>query len=298
MALNSMTGFARAGGETQAFSWQWELRSVNGRGLDLRLRLPGGFEILEPQVRARVSAALKRGNVQATLLIRTHEGAQQLQVNRALLEALLREAARAAQRLPAQVSARVDAAALLNVRGVVESAPLDFSALAEQYAETLLAGLDEALEALKAMRTQEGARLARVIAAQVDEIARLVAKARAHPALKPENIRARLREQVARLLEASNGELDEQRLHQEAALLAVKADITEELDRLQAHVAAVRELLEAEEPVGRRLEFLAQEFNREANTLCSKAADAEITEIGVALKTVIDQFREQVANIE
>ncbi len=298
MTLHSMTGFARAQGELESFSWQWEIRSVNGRGLDVRLRLPGGFEALEQQVRQRIGARLKRGSVQASLQVRAGEGAQQLQVNRALLAALADEALRLSRRLEWQAEARLDVAALLNVRGVVETAQVDFSALAEAHAAALLAGLDEALAALLEMRAREGERLASVIAAQMDEIEALVRKARAHPALQPENIRARLKEQVARLLEASDGALDEQRLHQEAALLAVKADITEELDRLTAHVAAVRELLRAEAPVGRKLEFLAQEFNREANTLCSKAVDAAITDIGVALKTVIDQFREQVANIE
>ncbi len=296
MALSSMTGFSRAAGETQALSFFWEIRSVNARGLDARTRLPGGFESLEPEVRKRIAAKFRRGSVQVFLQVRTNGGDQALQVNRALLAQLVAEARRVAAALGAE-DAGVDAAALLAVRGVVEQAPVDFAALAEEYAGELLAVFDEALEKLAAMRRGEGARLAKVIAAQVDEIERLVKKARAHPALTPEAIRERIREQVSRLLEASE-KLDEQRLHQEVALLAVKADITEELDRLESHITAVRELLASDEPVGRRLDFLAQEFNREANTMCSKATDAEITEIGVALKTVIDQFREQVANIE
>ncbi len=298
MAPYSMTGFARSQGEGEHFSWQWEMRSVNGRGLDVRLRLPGGFDALEPEVRKRIAARLKRGSVQVSLQVRTREEAQALRVNRALLEALMREALNAARRLEMQADVRLDVAGLMNVRGVVETAQVDLSALAQDQADVLLAGLEEALEALLEMRAEEGRRLACVIAGQMDEVERLVGRARAHPALDPGNIRARLKEQVARLLEASEEALDAQRLHQEAALLAVKADITEELDRLEAHVAAVRALLQAGEPVGRKLEFLAQEFNREANTLCSKAVDAAITDIGVALKTVIDQFREQVANIE
>ncbi len=296
MVLSSMTGFARASGEVEAFSWLWEVKSVNARGLDVRMRLPGGFELLEPEARKRVSAWLKRGSVQVFLQVRTEAGAQALGLNQALLERLVAEARRLSRRLGAD-SAGVEPSALLAIRGVVEPAQVDFAALAEEYAPMLLAGFEEALERLARARAEEGARLKEVIARQIDDIGALVKRARAHPALRPESIRARLREQVARLLEAAE-QLDEQRLHQEAAILAVKADITEELDRLESHVAAARALLDASGPVGRKLEFLAQEFNREANTLCSKSVDAEITEIGVALKTVIDQFREQVANIE
>ena len=296
MALSSMTGFARASGEVAAFSWLWEVKSVNARGLDIRLRLPGGFDLLEPELRQRITARLKRGSVQVFLQIRAHGAEQALNINRGLLEQLLAEARHLARRLGAAPE-NVDAAALLSVRGVVEPAQVDFAALAEEHAPALLAGFEEALQRLAEARAEEGARLKEVIAAQLEEIGRLVQQARAHPALRPENIRQRLREQVARLLEASE-QLDEQRLHQEALLLAVKTDITEELDRLQSHLQAARELLTAEGPVGRKLEFLAQEFNREANTMCAKAVDAEIAAIGVALKTVIDRFREQVANIE
>ena len=296
MTLSSMTGFARAADEAEGVSWLWEIRSVNGRGLDVRLRLPNGFEALEPALRKRLAARLKRGSVQVFLHVQADAGEQRLRVNRALLESLVREARRVAVQLGLE-PVEVDAATLLAVRGVVEPVQVDMAALAQAHADVLVASFDEALEALVHMRREEGARLQEVIAAQVDEIERLVEEARAHPALTPEAMRARLREQVKRLLEASD-KLDEQRLHQEAALLAVKTDITEELDRLQSHVAAVRELLQADEPVGRRLDFLAQEFNREANTICSKAVDAAITDIGVRLKTVIDQFREQVANIE
>ena len=296
MGLSSMTGFARATGELEAFAWLWEVRSVNGRGLDVRLRLPNGFEALEPALRKRLSARLKRGSVQVFLHVQTRGGEHRLRVNRALLESLVREARRVAVQLGLE-PVEVDAATLLSVRGVVEQVPMDMAALAQAHAEEMLASFDAALEALVRMRREEGARLQEVIAAQVGEIERLVEEARAHPALAPEAMRARLKEQVTRLLETSD-KLDEQRLHQEAVLLAVKTDITEELDRLQSHISAVRELLAADEPVGRRLDFLAQEFNREANTICSKAVDAAITDIGVRLKTVIDQFREQVANIE
>ncbi len=296
MALSSMTGFARASGEEGALFWLWEVKSVNSRGLDVRMRLPGGFDLLEPEVRKRVSARLKRGSVQIFLQVRIQSTEQALNVNQPLLGRLITEARRISARL-GDDSAGVEAAALLSIRGVVEPVQVDYAALAEEYAPVLLAGFEEALRQLVAARAEEGARLREVIARQIDEIEALVRRARAHPALRPENIRRRVREQVARLLEATE-QLDEQRLHQEAVIMAVKADITEELDRLESHVAAVRALLDADEAVGRKLEFLAQEFNREANTMCSKAVDAEITEIGVALKTIIDQFREQVANIE
>jgi len=167
-----------------------------------------------------------------------------------------------------------------------------------EHGTAILEVLEQALTALQRAREEEGARIEEVLRAQLEEMAKLVARAREHPGRQPPAIRQRLREQVARLLEASEGELDEQRLYQEAVLMAVKADVAEELDRLQAHLQTAQELLAAREPVGRRLEFLAQEFNREANTLCAKAGDAALSAIGMELKAVVDRFREQVANIE
>ena len=298
MSLNSMTGFARAGGEVEPFTFQWEIRSVNGRGLDARFRLPPGFEALEPELRARLGKAIKRGSVQVSLSCDIKPGMMAaVEVNAALLDQLLAAALAAAKRA-ADDATRVDVGQLMRVRGVLDTPENGGrAAWAEEYAEALLAAFDEAVQALAAARAEEGARIEAVIRRQLAEIARLEEEARHHPARQPEAIRERLREQVARLLEASE-ELDAQRLHQEAVLLAVRADITEELDRLRAHLKAADELLAAREPAGRKLEFLAQEFHREANTLCSKANDAGLSAIGMALKAAIDQLREQAANVE
>ncbi len=297
MPLRSMTGFARAAGETSTFVFQWELKSVNARGLDARLRLPPGLDMLEPELRKRLSARLKRGHVQVNLACEPRvERRAAARVNRVLLEELLDVAEKAARRAGiAPVS--VDVASLLQVRGVVEVENGGRAAWAEEDGEELLSAFDKALEALALARAEEGARMARVLEDQLEEIAALVARARKHPGRQPEAIRERLREQVCRLMEATD-EFDEQRLHQEAMLLAVKSDIAEELDRLDAHLQAARELLREDAAVGRRLDFLAQEFNREANTLCAKAVDAELSAIGMQLKAVIDRFREQVQNIE
>ncbi len=298
MALKSMTGFARASGAQDGLEWNWEVRSVNGKGLDIRLRLPPGLEALDAPVRKALRQRFTRGSFQVSLQQARATAAAALRVNEELLSWLVQEARALHARIGSHAAA-VDPVALLSMRGVIEARE-EGADVAEVHGAALLASLEEALEGLAAARAEEGARLQAVIAAQLDEIARLAAVARADPARSPQAIARRLREQVARLLESLGGteELDGQRLHQEAALLAARADIAEELDRLDAHVAAARELLQAEGAVGRRLEFLAQEFNREANTLCSKAPDASISRTGLELKAVIDRFREQVANIE
>ncbi len=296
MPLSSMTGFARVAGQTEAISWTWELRSVNGRGLDVRVRLPSGFESLDAKVRQQVAACLKRGHVQVSLQVRRVSDTVTMKVNRALLNWLVEEA-KALERRLGPHAAPVEPAALLGLRGVLEPMDEDPQALLEKAERPLLKSLETALSDLVNIRRAEGARLKAVVAAQIDRIAALVQEARANPARRPEAIRERLREQVRRLLETETG-LDEDRLHQEAVLLAAKADVAEELDRLTAHVAAARELLEKEEAVGRRLDFLAQEFNREANTLCAKSNDVSLTRTGLELKAVIDQLREQVQNIE
>ena len=296
MPLSSMTGFARAAGQTEEISWTWELRSVNGRGLDVRVRLPSGFEPLDAKVRQRVAAHLKRGNVQVSLQVKRISDAVTMKVNRALLDWLVEEARALEGRLGLNAGP-VEPAALLGLRGVLEPVDEDPQALLDEAEGPLLESLETALADLVRIRQAEGARLKEVVAAQIDRIEALVREARANPARTPEAIRERLREQVQRLLETETG-LDEDRLYQEAVLLAAKADVEEELDRLEAHVAAARELLEKDGPVGRRLDFLAQEFNREANTLCSKSNDVSLTRTGLELKAVIDQLREQVQNIE
>jgi uncharacterized protein (TIGR00255 family) len=295
VALASMTAFARADGTAGGVRWTWEMRSVNGKGLELRLRLPPGYEPLEPQIRERCGKRLTRGNVQATLSLESDAPAQRLRINEAALADVLAAMERIGSRLSVQPPT-LDG--ILSIRGVVENGEDERDPEAEAALQKdMLAGLDRALADLVAMREREGAAIGAVLAARIDEIARLAGEAEASPARRPETIRARLAEQVAALLDAAPA-LDPDRLHQEAVLLATKADIREELDRLAAHVQAARALLGEGGPVGRRLDFLAQEFNREVNTLCAKANDRSLTAIGLELKAVVDQLREQIQNLE
>ncbi len=294
MPLNSMTGFARLDGSSGGNRFAWELRSVNGRGLDLRLRLPPGFDAVEAVVRRTASAALARGNVSITLTVTRETSSQTFRIDEGLLAALIDTARRYAG-TPGIRDASLDG--LLAVRGVVdvvEAAPDE--AAARTFEAELIAAFSRALADFQASRASEGVALARILGDQVDEIARLVAEAEALPARTPEAIRDRLEEQLAVLL--AREDIDPQRLHVEAALIATRADVREEIDRLKAHIAQARELLAGDAAVGRRLDFLAQEFNRESNTLCSKSNDTALTRIGLALKAVVDQFKEQVQNVE
>lgn len=295
MTVESMTGFARAAGEWGATGIVWELRSVNGKGLEARLRLPPGHERLEQPCRQAIQKAFARGNIQASLNIAQAPGQQQPIVN----EALLKDLAGLAQRLQEQFGASpASADGLLALRGVLE---LPEQILSEEDRAALdavvIATLQTAIEALEAARRSEGAALEGLLRGHIEQIERLTLKAEADPFRQPEMIRARLAEQVALLLGAAPA-LDEQRLATEAAFLATKADIREEIDRLKTHVASARALLGEGGPVGRKLDFLAQEFNRESNTLCSKSNAASVTAIGLELKAVVDQFREQVQNLE
>ena len=295
MTIKSMTGFARADGAAGSTSWHWELRSVNGRGLDLRLRLPPGFEGLEPRVREAANKRLARGSLSINLNVKRSEGVSQIRLN----EPALRQVLAALDKLQAMANVEAPRAeGLLGIRGVLEFVEADEGEeAARARAEAMLASLGQALESLVAARAGEGRRLEAVIVEQLVSIEKLVEAVQRSPARTPEAIRQRLKEQLNRLLEPGVP-LDETRLYQEAALLATRADVEEELKRLTAHIAGARELLASGEPAGRRLDFLAQEFNREANTLCSKANDAETTRAGLELKAVIDQLREQVQNIE
>ncbi len=295
MPLSSMTGFARADGAGDAYRWTWELRSVNGKGLDIRLRLPPGFEHLEAAVRERVGAGLVRGNVQATLTMQSETGAGRIKINDAVLTEVIAAMRRIGERIEVQPPT-LDG--ILAVRGVMET--VDATEDEESrvaLAALILMNLDAALAALVVERLREGRAIAGVLENRLTEIERLTRAAEASPARTPEAIRAKLSEQIATLLE-STPSLDPDRLHQEAVLLATRADIREELDRLDAHIAAARSLLKEEGAVGRRLDFLAQEFNREVNTLCSKSNDRALTTIGLELKALVDQFREQIQNLE
>lgn len=297
MTLASMTGFARTQGEAGNVRWTWELRSVNGKNLDVRIRMPTGLEVLEPKVRERCAKLLRRGNVTAGLSMQRDQGEAVLTINQNALDAVLAAIDLLKARLPDVPPPSLDG--ILGQKGVLElKEPEDDEDAREALHSSLLTTLDAALLDLVDMRHTEGKEISQVVSGHIDRIADLTSRAETHPARQPEAIRQRLEAQVAELLDASSGQLDPQRLHQEAAILATKADIREELDRLQAHVKAVRELLTTGGAIGRRLDFLAQEFNRETNTLCSKSNDVELTSIGLDLKSVIDQMREQIQNLE
>jgi uncharacterized protein (TIGR00255 family) len=293
--LISMTGFARSTGVWRDSTWVWELKSVNGKALDLRFRLPNGFDQIETPARAAAALGMKRGNVQINLAMQDRSSESTLKINVPLLDQLAAAAEALRDRLG---SAPIQAENLLALRGVLENSEqiLTEEDMAERDAALLLS-FEHAVKELAIARKDEGDRLSQVLELQLQRIAELTEAARANPARSVEAIRKRIGEQVARLLEQSDS-FDPQRLHQEAILLATRADIQEELDRLQSHITAARALMTSKEPVGRKFDFLAQEFNREANTLCSKANDPSLTAIGLDLKTTIDQLREQVQNIE
>jgi len=288
-----MTGFARATGESDGRSWNWEVKSVNGKGLDVRCRLPSGSDALEATVRAQAGERLKRGNLSVSLTVKRDQAQGQYRVNEDLLRHLLETAIAT----DTTFQPRVDV--LMSVKGVVETADEADEDEDQKKARDakMLIDLGVALNALATMRGEEGQRLGVVLSAQVDEIERLTGAAAALAENQPAAIRARLVASLADLLGAAPA-LSEDRLMQETALLATRADVREELDRLRAHIAAARQLIADGNVVGRKLDFLCQEFTREANTLCSKAQDVVMTRIGIELKTVIEQFREQVQNIE
>jgi uncharacterized protein (TIGR00255 family) len=295
MALSSMTGFARSHGASGTCVWSWELKSVNAKGLDLRLRLPPGWDAVEVPVRRRAAEALARGNVYATLTVKREGVTPVVRVNELVLEAVLAAIGRLAGRVDAEPP-RLDG--VLGLKGVIDVIEEEESEQARAAAEAaVIAGFDVALAGLVEMRRHEGKALGDVLAARLKEIAVLAKRADAAPGRKPEAIKARLADQVAALLETSE-RFDADRLHQEAILIATKADIREELDRLAAHVTQALRLMADGGAIGRRLDFLAQELNREANTLCAKAIDVELTNIGLELKSVVEQFREQVQNLE
>ncbi len=288
-----MTGFARTEGETNGLSWVWEARSVNGRGLDVRCRLPSGLDRLDPVVRAEAAKQLKRGNVSVTLTLSRAAGAPPFTVDRAVLDQVLA--------LHSDLMGRVDRApprieALLQIPGVLDRGGLA-DAIDDKVEKVLLAGFSQALKRLVGARAEEGARLKSVLMGQIDEIERLTAEAAGAAVLRPEAVKERLRQQISELVDAVPA-LSEERLAQELALLAAKGDVREELDRLAAHIGQARDMLNEGGAIGRRLDFLSQEFNRESNTVCSKSQDVALTRTGIALKAVIDQFREQIQNVE
>ncbi len=296
MTLSSMTGFARAQGSHGELTWVWEARSVNGKGLDVRLRLPPGSDAVDQAARKAVADRFKRGNVNLTLTTTQHAGDVRYTVNEALLAQLVETADR--WRSATVEAPRMDG--LLAVRGVLEPVTGEEETEDARAARegALLTGLVEALDGLARARAEEGARLAEILTGHLDTMESLRTRAGSCEALRPEAVRARMQKQVADLLEGVPDKVNEDRLMQELALLAVKGDVREELDRLSAHIQGARDMLAAGGVIGRRLEFLSQELNREANTLCSKSQDVALTRIGLDLKAVIDQFREQILNVE
>lgn len=283
-----MTGFGRAEAERVGVRAVWEVRSVNGKGLDVRPRMPGSLDRLEPAVRGRAKARLARGNVQAALQLDTAD-ATGIAVNDQTATALVAAARHLHEMHGLPMPSAGD---LLLMRGVLETASRD---VPEGTDDLVLQTLDTALEALVTEREREGAALAAILCEQVDRIAELAEQAAADPSRRPDAIRARMADQVARLAET---DLDPDRLHAEAVLLAVRADLAEEIDRLRAHVVSARALVAEGGAIGRRLDFLAQELMREANTLCAKSNAASVTAIGLELKLTVDRFREQVQNVE
>jgi len=295
MALSSMTGFARADGVSGPYVWAWELKSVNAKGLELRLRTPPGWDAVEVPLRAKATEALARGTVHANLTVQRAGVAPVVRVNEPVLAAVLATIGDIARRIDAAPPS-IDG--ILGLKGVIEI--IDEDEREEDRsaaAAAVIAGFGAALASLAEMRRREGTVLAAILRMRLDEIAALTARAESAPGRKPEAIKARLAEQIATLLDGAT-RFDPDRLHQEALLMASKADIREELDRLGAHVAQARRLIDTGGPAGRKLDFLSQELNRESNTLCAKSNDVELTNIGLELKTVVEQFREQVQNLE
>lgn len=295
VSIASMTGFARTSGAVGDFLWTWELKTVNGRSLDVRCRVPQGFEAMDGLVRQTATEHLKRGNLSANLTVDEIASRGRLTVNRAALDQILA--------LVGEMQGKLDARApsldgLLGLKGVleVETPPVDADTM-NQRQQAIEGGLRQAMAELGAMRRVEGARLAGMVLGHLDEVERLRVAAVATAGAQPINIRQRLEEQLKQLM-PEGVPVDPERLVQELAIIAGRADVREEIDRLAAHVEAARDLIGKGGAVGRKLDFLCQEFNREANTLCSKAADLALTNLGIELKAAIEQLREQIQNIE
>jgi uncharacterized protein (TIGR00255 family) len=295
MALSSMTGFARSHGASGPYTFEWELKSVNAKGFDLRMRLPPGWDDLEGFAKKRAGEVLSRGTVYANLNVKRAGAGSSVRINEDVLASIVKVAG--------VLSGKIDAVApsidgLLAIKGVIEVVEPETNEDEDKAAKAAAAAaFEQALANLVEMRRREGVTLGQVLIQRMDEIERLAKKAEAAPGRKPEAIRARLAEQIAALLEASD-RFDSDRLNQEAIMIAAKADIREELDRIASHISQAREMIGKGGPVGRRLDFLAQEFNREVNTCCSKSNDLELTNTGLEMKNVVEQFREQVQNLE
>ena len=295
MALSSMTGFARSHGASGPYTFEWELKSVNAKGFDMRLRLPPGWDDLEAPAKKRAGELLVRGTVYANLSVKRTNAVAAVRINEDVLAAVVKVAGELAGKIDA-VAPSIDG--LLSIKGVIDVVEPESDEEEDKAAKAAAAvAFAQALDDLVEMRRREGTSLGQILAQRMDEIEKLAKKAEGAPGRKPEAIRARLAEQIAALLETSD-RFDPDRLTQEALMIATKADIREELDRIASHVAQAREMIRKGGPVGRRLDFLSQEFNREVNTCCSKSNDIELTNTGLEMKNVVEQFREQVQNLE
>ena len=293
--VNSMTAFASVNGNADGLTWAWEIRSVNGRGLDIRTRVADGFDVLEPVVRKRIGAECKRGTITVGLKVKRATAARGAQLNEDAMERAVAAVRTTAQAAGMDVGP-LDVAALLSLPGVYslqDAEPEDMT----KYVPAVQADLETAIAAFGDARASEGVALRKILSGRIAEIEHLCAAAAYTLEDRKAHVAQTLKANVAKILDTTDA-VDEARIAQELALLAVKADVAEELDRLGAHVTAAKELLAADVPMGRKFDFLTQEFNREANTLCSKANFTALTSIGLDLKTVIDQMREQVQNVE
>ncbi|SHE55505.1 TIGR00255 family protein [Loktanella atrilutea] len=292
---HSMTAFASRTGQTDTASWHWEMRGVNGRGLDIRTRLPDGMDRLEQTLRTALGKALHRGTVTVNLRLTRTSDAQDLDIDERQLDRVLHALDLVQERAFAAgvTLAQPTAADVLFSRGVIGTAATGND---DALIAALTTDIGPLLSDFRAMRKQEGDALQRIVADQLDRIRALIDEARTLAEARQPRVRQALREAYARIMEVTAA--DDARLVQELAVLAVKQDVTEELDRLKAHVAAAWDIIEDDAPAGRRLDFLAQEFNREVNTLCAKSQDTDLTQVGLALKLVVDQMREQIQNVE
>lgn len=294
MSIASMTGFSREAGVSGPYQWVWELKSVNGRGLEVRFRTPPGYEAYAEEARKGIQQAMSRGQCQLNLSLSRNNAPPGIRVNGEVLQSLLDALGKL--ELPAGIG-KASLDGLLSVKGVIELEETQDADTEEQLAKDLRAGLEKLIPALVEARAAEGLALYGILDGHLHAIDKLVDQAEAAPGRQPEAIRQRLQAQIEQLL-AGRGDFDENRLHQEALVMAARADIREELDRLKAHVDSARTLLQDGGAIGRKLDFLSQEFGREANTLCAKANDIKLSRIGLELKAVIEQFREQVQNVE
>ncbi len=293
MGISGMTGFARESGEAAWGSWSWEARSVNGKGLDVRVNMPSGLETLDQAIRKEIGSRFKRGSVQIGLRIEL-SGAESISINENVLSTLLS----AYERTEGALATGPALATLMGIKGVVEAETISMRDLnqVDGALKDLLASGKLAIAALHERRNQEGADLKALFDNQLSEMASHTKEALKHADAQKAALGEKYRARIAEF--DAEGVVSEERLATEIAVLAAKADVTEELDRLHAHIARGQSLIDSDGAVGRDLGFLAQELNREANTLCSKSASLDLTNSGLALKSVIDQFKEQAANVE